>query len=208
MTAVSNYVTISHFLSKQTKGVRMLQRSLVVGLLSLGFAGSAMAVCGPYVGGSVGITANTASATMYGNFRGAPLSAFIGYDATINNQFYIAGELTGTLMTGEISNHGSVKTSYGYGGSILPGFMISDHTVAFTRLGIVQSHFPRVKSPVGSVSRNSNGAQVGLGLKTSLTQNIDLRGEYDYISYRDINSHGYKVKPRSDVATLSLIYLF
>ena len=186
----------------------MLKPSLMIGLLSLGLAQSAAAVSGPYAGGSIGITTNTANATMYGFFRGAPLSIFVGYDGTFSNQFYLAGELTGTMATGEITNHGSVKTSYGYGLSLLPGFMFTDQTVGLVRFGLQRAHFPEVKSPLGSESRYSTGAVIGLGLKTTVTQNIDIRGEYDYVAYRNVHSHGYKVKPRSDVATLSVIYLF
>ncbi len=186
----------------------MLKKILAVSSIIAVTSGVAFASTSPYVGASLGITANTATSQTFGSYRGVPVSVFAGYGGVINQNFYLAGELTGTLATGEISNQGAVKTSYGFGGSILPGVMLSDHTLAFARVGVVRTHFSQVRVPTTSTSRDQTGGQFGLGMQTNVTQNIDLRGEYDFIAYRSINAGGYSAKPRSDVATASLIYKF
>ena len=47
------------------------------------------------------------------------------------------------------------------------------------------------------------GAQFGLGLQTSVTQNMDVRGEYAYTDYANVGSVR---SPRADEYTLGLVY--
>lgn len=165
----------------------------------------AMANTAPYVGAGLGITANTTTNGGGGNagmFRGIPVNVFAGYGGVINQDFYLAGELSGTVGTGEISSKNGVRTSYGYGASVIPGVMLSDHTLAFARAGVVRSNFTRN-------NKMSTGGQFGLGLQTSLTQDIDLRGEYDFTAYRTVsNSSGSVKSPRSDAFNLGVVYKF
>lgn len=170
----------------------------------------AFANAGPYVGAGLGVQVNTSSGVASGipvssnpgNFRGVPFNVFAGYGSVINQNFYLAGELNGTLGTGEISNSNKMKTSYGYGASVLPGVMLSDHTLAFARVGIVRTRF-------SDANQTATGGQVGVGLQTSLTQNVDVRGEYDYTGYGSFNnSVGRVSSPRTDAFNASLIYKF
>lgn len=186
----------------------MLKELSVAGAILFLTSSAAIANSGPYVGAGLGITANTATTNTFGSFRGVPLSVFMGYGGMVYQNFYLAGELTGTLATGEISNQGAVKTSYGYGASIMPGFVLCDHTITYARLGIVRTHFPQVRVPTASTSTDQTGGQFGLGIQTALTQNVDLRGEYDFIAYQSVSSGNYSAHPRSDVATASLVYKF
>lgn len=158
----------------------------------------------PYVGASIGITNNTLtqSGTTLGAYRGVPFSLFAGYGGVVSDSFYIAGELNGTVGTANISDNSGLKTSYGLGLSVLPGLMVNDNTLAYARLGIVRSHF----SSFQSSDENRNGAQFGLGLQTTVTQNLDVRGEYDYIAYKSINAGGLSFGPRSDQFTVGLVY--
>jgi opacity protein-like surface antigen len=154
----------------------------------------------PYVGAGLGVTVNTSKS--FGNYRGVPFNVFAGYGGVVNQSLYLAGELDATVGTAEISNHSTgLKTSYGYGASVLPGAMLSDHTLAFARLGVVRSRFSNPSTTV-------TGAKFGLGLQTTVTQNIDVRGEYDYTSYRSINRNGLSNSPASDAANLALVYKF
>jgi len=186
----------------------MLKKIIIASSILILTTGVAVANTSPYIGAGLGITANTANNQLYGSYRGVPLSVFAGYGGVVSQNFYLAGELTGTIGTGEISNQGVVKTSYGYGGSVIPGVLLSDHTLAFARVGVVRTHFPQVNLQTISTSRNQTGGQFGLGLQTSLTQNVDVRGEYDFIAYRSINAGNFSSNPRSDVATASLVYKF
>ncbi len=160
---------------------------------------STLATGAPYLGASIGIVDNTSSV---GNFRGVPLTISGGYGATVNHTLYLAGELFGVLGTPTLDSNanagsGSIKTTYGYGASFIPGVMISDHTMVYGRLSILESRFTNYGKTVG-------GGQVGLGMQTSLTQNWDLRGEYDYTSYNKFSG----VSVKSDAFNMGWVYKF
>lgn len=177
----------------------MLNRFILTGAALVLTSSMAIASPAPYVGAGLGITTNTSS---FGSYRGVPFNVFAGYGGVVNQNFYLAGELDANVGTAEISNKSSgLKTTYSYGASVLPGVMLSDRTLAFARVGVVRAHFT-------SPSNNSTGGEVGLGMQTNLTQNLDLRGEYNYISYRSINVAGLSTSPRSDVAKIALVYKF
>lgn len=153
----------------------------------------------PYLGASVGVNVNSSTNAVGGNpgvFRGIPVKVFAGYGNMLSQAFYLAGELTATLGTGEISTSNNMKTSYGFGLSVLPGVMLNDNAMAYARVSYVKSRFSSLNSMV-------NGAQFGLGLQTSITQNMDVRGEYDYTDYANV---GAVRSPRADEYTVGLVY--
>lgn len=178
---------------------KLLLSLALIATTSLAFANPA-----PYLGGSLGITANTNNKGS-GSYRGMPFTGFVGFGGAIDPNYYLAGELSLTVGTADIDNAGNMKSSYGYGISVLPGVMLSDHTSGFLRVGIVRSRFP-------DANTNLTGGQFGLGLQTSVTQNVDLRTEYDYIAYRSSSSTastpGISTSPTSDQFNLALIYKF
>ena len=160
----------------------------------------------PYIGAGVGVTTNTSSNGFFGSNRGVPFNVLAGYGGVISDKFYLAGELNGTAGTAVLTDHGIVKTTYGYGASILPGVMLNERTLAFVRAGVVRSRF-------SELGKNQTGGQVGFGLQTNVTQNVDLRGEYDFTAYRSIKQNfggGFALSsaPRQDAFNVSLIYKF
>ncbi|TAK72013.1 MAG: porin family protein [Gammaproteobacteria bacterium] len=165
----------------------------------------AMADPAPYIGAGLGIVANTTKDGGNGdpaNFRGVPFNLFAGYGGVVNQNLYLGGELTGTVGTGEISDQGRLKTSYSYGASVVPGVMLSDHTLAFGRVGAVKTRF-------SDQDKSTTGTQLGLGLQTSVTQNVDLRGEYDFTAYNSFTSGNERISaPRSDAFNLGVVYKF
>lgn len=188
----------------------MIKKLAMVSALLAASAGVAMANPAPYIGAGLGITANTStnsSAYMTSAFRGAPLSVLAGYGGTVNDWYFVAAEVNATLLTSSLSGTGMLKSSYGYGISVLPGYMLSDHTAAFLRAGLVRTHF-------SNLDKYSTGGQLGLGLQTSVTQNLDVRGEYDFTAYSAVNTAAKtggwinSIAPRSDTTTLSFIYKF
>jgi len=159
----------------------------------------------PYVGASLGIVNNTSNnvGSKYGNhqgfYRGVPVNLFAGYGGVVNENFYIAGEVDATLGTGEINKGSSaLKSTYGFGVSLIPGVMLSDHTLAYLRAGYERTRFT-------NLGNMASGGKFGVGLQTSVTQNVDVRGEYDFVAYRTVS--GVK-SPRSDNYTLGLVYKF
>ncbi len=153
----------------------------------------------PYLGASLGVVDNTSSV---GNFRGMPLTINAGYGAKINQTIYLAGELFGIVGTSTLDSnpsHGarSIKSTYGFGASFIPGVMLSDTTMTYVRLGAIKTHFANYGTTVA-------GGQIGLGIQTSVTQNWDLRGEYDYTKYNKFKG----VSVRSDAFNIGLVYKF
>lgn len=159
---------------------------------------SSVSFAAPYIGGSVGVRTNTSASGL--DFRGMPFSLFLGYGGIINQNLYLGGELFGTVGTLSLENNG-LQSTYGYGLSILPGIMFSDHTMGYLRAGVIRTQF----KPTGVSDSTRTGGQLGLGLQTSLTQNMDLRLEYDYSAFKSFSG---VTNPRSDEFDLGLIYKF
>lgn len=180
-------------------------------LASAILAGSTSAIAGnaPYVGAGIGIINNTANVKIdgttdtYGAYRGVPFNLYAGYGGLVNQNFYLAAELNGTVGTANISNDNSgLKSTYGLGLSVIPGVMLSDRTMAYARAGIVKTRFPDVQS------KTLTGGQFGLGLQSSVAQNVDIRGEYTFVAYQSKNFEFGSAAPRSDQFTLGLVYKF
>lgn len=183
----------------------MLKKLIIGSAILVTTSGAAFANAAPYVGAGLGVLANTTNSANSGSYRGVPFNVFAGYGGVLTESFYLAGELTGTLTTGVIADNGMIKSTYSYGASILPGVMLSDHTLAFLRAGVVRTRF-------SEISTSQTGGQFGFGMQTSLTQSVDLRGEYDFTAYRSVNAKfagtRYSAKPRQDAFNLSLVYKF
>ncbi|HVE44922.1 MAG TPA: outer membrane beta-barrel protein [Gammaproteobacteria bacterium] len=182
----------------------MLKKVFLMGTAAALATGVACASSAPYIGASLGILNNTVNknSTAFGNYRGMPVNVFVGYGALLSQSFYLAGELTGTLVTAELMNNGSMKSTYGYGASLLPGYMLGDTTLAFVRAGVVRTRYT-------SLNTTQTGGQFGFGMQTSLTQSVDLRSEYDFAPYRSITTaSGISASPRADVFSVGLVYHF
>lgn len=192
----------------------MVKKILLVSTIAaLASANIAMANPAPYVGASIGITSNTSNIKLNGrtiniaggNYRGMPINLFAGYGGVISQNFYLAGEAFVTPGTISLNNNNGLKTSYNYGVAIIPGVMLSDNTLAYVRAGILKAKF-------SSANGTRTGGQFGVGLQTTLTQNIDTRLEYDYVAYRSITAtsapNKLTISPRADQVSAALIYKF
>jgi opacity protein-like surface antigen len=158
---------------------------------------------GPYIGFSVGPRVNyTGSPTTYVGIEG---TLSLGWGVMLDPSWYLAGELFGA-DNAELDNwrargvapHGSVKSTWTWGGSIIPGYMITDYVLGYIRLGGVSTHF-------SNQGTNKSGWQVGLGGQTALAPNWDLRGEYVYTGYGSVSGIG---KPNADQFNLGVTYKF
>lgn len=178
----------------------MLKKSLLASAMFALTTTIALADQFSYIGGGLGITANTARSGSLSSFRGMPFNIFAGYGGLIDPSMYVAGELIGTVATA-ILDSGDLKSSYSYGASIIPGLMLTNSTLGFLRFGVLRARFP-------SASATTNGAEFGLGMQIGLTQNVDLRAEYDFIAYRSIGRTGFSGTPRSDQFNLGWLYKF
>src|SRR3990167_186266 len=158
---------------------------------------------GPYLGLSAGVRDNySGSPTFYKGIEGT-LSA--GYAGMVTPSFYLAGEIFGG-DSWQIKDFKSVdtvplnssRTTWSYGASLIPGYMITDYVLAYLRGGAVRSRF-------SNQSANATGWQVGLGGQTNIAQNWDIRGEYVYTGYGSVTRLG---NPASDVFNLGIVYKF
>jgi opacity protein-like surface antigen len=177
----------------------MLKRLLITSAAfalstSLAFANGA-----PYFGASVSEITNTTD-SQNRNFRGLPFNINFGYGGLLSPNLYLGGEFFGTLGTATFNDNG-LKTTYGYGASLLPGIMLSDHTMTYARAGVVRSRF----TPSSAANHNVNGGQLGLGMQIGLSQNLDMRGEYTYTAYQSFSGIS---APRQDQFSLGLVYKF
>lgn len=189
------------------------------------------ATTGPYVGASIGVnsstfnlkntTAGAPSNKVDLGGRGAIANLFAGYGQLVNQNVYLGGEAfvdatnTQSKTTAGTASF-TINQRYGYGISFIPGLMLSNDTMAYARVGLVRSNFQlKASAPGASTSKTQSltGGQFGVGLQTSLTQNVDLRGEYDYTTYgsKKITSTAgtsAKFQPRTDAFTVGLVYKF
>lgn len=155
-----------------------------------------------YVGAGLGMNLNTANNANTANYRGMPMNVFAGIGGIVAENVYLAGEVGATPTTADIGNeNGMLKTTYSYGASVLPGVMLSDHTMAFARVGAVETHF----SNAGTTKAGFIG---GIGMQTSVMQNVDIRGEYDYTGYHTLSHDDFRAAPHMDAVNLGLVYKF
>lgn len=178
----------------------MFKKVLLASAVLAATTGIAAANPAPYLGASVGVSnvSSTNSGGVSAFHRGVPFKLFAGYGGVVSDSFYLAGELSGTVATANITDKNNMKTTYGYGLSVIPGVQISKDTLAYVRAGVVRTRF-------SEVSKFSTGGEFGFGLQTNVAQNLDLRGEYDFTAYKNVSN----IKaPRSDAFNLGLVYKF
>ena len=157
---------------------------------------------GPYIGLSVGPRVNyTGTPTTYVGIEG---TLSLGYGMMLSPSWYLAAELLGADSAqikdyrASTPGHGGVRSSWSWGGSVIPGVMVTDYTLGYIRLGGVSTRFMDQGS-------NKGGWQVGLGGQTAVAPNWDLRGEYVYTGYSSVSGIG---KPNGDQFNLGVTYKF
>lgn len=190
-------------------------------------ASSTIAFAGtPYVGVGLGvndsqtkISDSNSSVNKFGA-RGALLNVFAGYGALVSQNIYLGGEVffngtsTQAKVTEDNGDYAKLTTRSSYGVSFIPGVMLTDHTLAYLRAGVVRGQFRAQAQDetlgYGAQTKNVTGGQLGLGMQTSLAQNVDLRGEYVYTGYRSytLKTTNTKFSPSTDQFNLALLYKF
>src|SRR3990167_5998322 len=141
----------------------------------------------PYVGFSIGNRTNySGTPTVFKGIDGV-LSA--GYAAMLTPDFYLAGEIfvLGTADVKDLQDtvgttNTSAKSNWGYGVSIIPGYMINDHVLGYVRGGAVRTSFNG-----SGTNSNITGGQIGVGLQTGIAQNWGVRAEYSYTGYGSVS---------------------
>ncbi len=161
-------------------------KKIVLACIAIAINSTALAAT-PYIGGSLGATDLGVSA---GKINADAISKlFGGYGSVFgaNNNIYLGGELNL-----DVAHYPSYTgTVYGLGASFIPGFMVTNDTMIYGRIGLEADRS-------NSSSTSHLGNQLGLGLQTSLAKNWDIRAEYVHTSTFNENSQ----------ITLGLVYKF
>jgi opacity protein-like surface antigen len=160
---------------------------------------------GFYLGINPGLRTNYSPPAIatYKAFEG---TVFGGYTFTATS-FYFAAEIDAShsaalqnysnrLSLNANGNPVGLKTTWGVGLSLLPGYVLSDTLLAYLRLGSATTHFQ-------DVARTKTGGQVGIGLQGTVSERWDLRAEYVYSFYPSLPVLG---NPRSDEWRFGLVY--
>lgn len=152
-----------------------------------------------YAGPSLDLINNTSP---NGNYRGIQPTLHIGYSDMMSTCGYIAGEIFGTPGGFQLSDNtpgtDNLKSTYNFGASFIPGYLITDNVVGFLRLGVVTTNFT-------GASSMRTGGQAGAGLQTALTKEWRLYMEYDFTAYQSGSNIG---SVKTDQVMLGVNYQF
>lgn len=168
----------------------LIKAIIFCGLLSKTFAGF-------YVGPKVAYIGNKAGNVSYDAWT---INATLGYRDIVWDYVILGGELFGGLTSFPIKNHpnnvGSLRTTYIYGISLLPGYIFDDVFTGFVRLGYARTRFDNV----GLIR---TGFQKGVGLDYKFAPCWSFRGEYINTQWQSIRGIG---SPGTDEFAIGLVY--
>ncbi|MBA3662190.1 MAG: outer membrane beta-barrel protein [Gammaproteobacteria bacterium] len=155
---------------------------------------------GPYVGLSAAVRNNYSGAPAI--YKGIEGRLSLGYAGVLTPGFYLAGELFGgdsfQVKNYRNADGAGARSTWTWGGSIIPGIMLTDYVMAFARVGGERTRF-------SNQSANASAWHVGVGGQTNICPNWDLRGEYTYSSYGSVTALGH---PSTDLFSVGVIYKF
>jgi opacity protein-like surface antigen len=125
---------------------------------------------------------------------GPSFGAHVDYGHTFSNQLYLGGEIYGNLTHAGTGNKNGNNSPYvtayigdNMGFDILPGYQISPISLIYAKLGLNLAHIGTGGvANQADVFTNSPGADLGVGYRQALTQNLSLALEYDWIAYNAV----------------------
>jgi outer membrane immunogenic protein len=155
-------------------------------------------------------------------------SLFGGY-AVVYSAFYLAGEVNANMssVTFDSSNYEFLHSStanthyrmqYGFGLSILPGYIFTPATLFYGRLGYANGNFniSTNDTSLAKTKKNLSGLRFGVGINQSLSQQIAMRMEYSQVNYRSTSfsvvdgttTKTTSIKPTTGQVEFGLVYKF
>ncbi|OGV50973.1 MAG: hypothetical protein A3F46_08020 [Legionellales bacterium RIFCSPHIGHO2_12_FULL_42_9] len=155
---------------------------------------------GTYAGFSLGVRDNYTSTPVF--YKGVEGTLSLGFGGLLAPKWYLAieGFVADNASVNNYSNAGnSAKTTLNFGGSLIPGFMITDSLLGYIRASIIGTNF-------SNQNVNQTGWQLGLGGETVLCNDWSLRVEYIYSSYSSaVDGIG---NPKADQMNFGIVYRF
>ena len=172
---------------------RILFAILTVLSFSTAYAGSF------YMGPHIALIDTT---SQNGSYRGVEPRLTFGYGDMMTIYSYLGGEIFASAFSAVLSNNTpnatSLKTTRSFGASLIPGYMINQSAMGYLRLGMISSEF-------SGPNTTKSGAQIGIGMQTSLDRNWSVRGEYTYTAYATVHQLG---APKTDQFMIGFLYYF
>lgn len=154
-----------------------------------------------YIGPTLSYESITTSNSI--SYNGTTLRPALGYGTMLGDTaFYLGAEIFAGLKPLTINNNAkngiSLKPSYSYGISALPGYFFDQDTLGYLRVGPIVQRFDQV-------GETKTGFEVGIGLAYSFADCWNVSGEFDYMKYP---SFAGVSGPREGQFTLGLHYIF
>ena len=157
-------------------------------------------------------------------------SIFAGYSGT-HERFYLAGELNANLSTLKYSQGNNeyffgsysrtiFRINRSFGASILPGYLVTNNTLLYARLGYTNGHLKVSEgdTSIGSFHKDLDGFRYGVGMQHALTPRLAIRMDYSQIDYKSVNRATFdpvgvvtkqtKISPYTAQVAFGLIYQF
>ncbi len=119
-------------------------------------------------------------------FTGLMPKAYIGYGVYFDKckSIYGALEVFGGAGSIPLSPNQLYRVSNLFGVSIIPGFLITDGVILYSRLGYQSVKYTKLKF-------TKTGAVLGLGLDVYTSEHWDTRFEYNYGFNKDLNQYDF-----------------
>lgn len=187
---------------------------LALSAIAIAPAAHADGLSGPYVGGAIGYGAlstrfndENAKTAAKNSDSGLAYEAFAGWGARAAGPLYLGAEVsigdeqaktTRTIAGGRVSTDPKVRVTP----SARIGYMFSDDSLLYTRLGVEYRDYD-VKLPTGqSRSKKLSAPVLGIGYEHAIAEKISLRGELAVVARKDTtfaygvgNAQKLKVEP-------------
>lgn len=183
------------------KNLSLASTALLGALLLAGaaaHAGPAKSFDGFYIGGEVGGVNSSTKVNDSDRYFGQGITGglFAGYGLTFGS-FYFGAEANGSLSSLKTTLGATdLNRKYGFGIAGRAGYVMAPSTMAY---GVVGWERGRFEAKLNNASENTwaDGLRLGAGVEHKLTQNISLRGEFDFTNWQKkegIRSHEYSLK--------------
>ena len=138
---------------------------------------------GPYIGAGVTLDNVQGSGDVEGlGASGIGGTVFAGYDLALGQNAFVGLEANADLNTADVEldtdELETVEADWGWGVGGRIGYKLNASTALFARVG-----YARNRVSADDVSAWADGVRYGVGLQTSLTQNVSLRAEFSQFNY-------------------------
>lgn len=117
-------------------------------------------------------------------------------------------------------NHTAYKMGRNFGISLLPGYLLTDCTLFYVRVGYANGRFSLATTDISLVNmhKNLNGFRYGLGIRQEINECFAIRMDYSHINYKRVKmftfdpvgftSKSTSIKPTTNRFELGVIYTF